>query len=136
MSDNEQARYPEGYVPRTALETRRARLRQIWDGLERMGNLKQAHCADATVRRDGDDHHFGLDWLKYVEDFLPRPENLEGDTVVRPRDVDAVRLYWMGRWKRHLDARMEPGGYGTEEHIRETIKAGVRRRAAREENGT
>ena len=74
MVENTRAPESDDYVPPTREESQRATLVGIWNGLGRMGNLKWSHYANATVRRDGHDLHFELDWLKYVEDFLPRPD--------------------------------------------------------------
>lgn len=46
------------------------------DTLERMRKaLRGSHHADLTVRKDGQDHHFEIDWLRNAvfEDTPPSP---------------------------------------------------------------
>lgn len=88
MVENTKAPESDDYVPSTPAEIRLGKLESVWRGLRSMGNLKWSHYANAMVRRDGKDHHFELDWLKYVEDFLPPIEDLPGPS--RPELLHAL----------------------------------------------
>ena len=74
MDENTKAPESDDYMPPTREESRRAALVGIWDGLGKMGNLKWSHYVEGVVRRDGQDIPVELDWMKYLEDFLPRPD--------------------------------------------------------------